>query len=284
VCYLFSFGVEVCCFIFVWCLVMSVHPARYDPYRDDKQVICDQGFGVGGKMRSTRIRKSPDVSDIVAYPTYGAEEYKYKDTTLDYLDAPTSSHSTLLNGLTKGTESYNRIGRKITCRCLELSYYCRPRAEWTSLNATPGAEITISVRIMVVYDKQSNGAIVPELKMSSGSAYSPGSALTTMYENRVVVLYDKWHVCAGKRCMMPYPPNYVSTIWDFELVKDRVCIDLNLPTMYNENNGGNIGDITTGSLYFITAFNYRVDPLEGQPSALIENATIGYAKLSYTDN
>ena len=94
----------------------------------------------------------------------GTKEYKFVDVNIATSGASlavglsASPTIQLLNGLQLGTAAYQRIGNKIAMKSLywSLAYSC---AATDSTPTTDTALVNIPVRAMVVYDKQTNGAL-----------------------------------------------------------------------------------------------------------------------------
>lgn len=123
-----------------------------------------------------------------------------KEVELKYVDQPVSMATTttvghfVTNIVDAGTSSTARIGNAIKGSSLQLSY---------SVNTNPGATTPQRFRILVFWDRQSNGASPGLFGASSSNALltSDGTPDPTMapYNNntrkRYTILYDRVHVC-----------------------------------------------------------------------------------------
>ncbi len=130
----------------------------------------------------------------------------------------------LLNGTTTGDAVNNRSGQSVKANGISLRYYVvgNASANW------------IAGRIMVVYDKQANGAIFAIGDLLN--ATTPVSMRTVGNQMRFLVLYDK---------------NYVLS-WNGN---SSIIEDVNIPcqnhTEYNTGTAATVADIVTGSIYLI---------------------------------
>jgi len=136
----------------------------------------------------------------------------------------TTASFNLINGTTTGDAVNNRSGQSIKCNGISLRYYVvgNASANW------------IAGRVMVVYDKQSNGAIFAIGDLLT--ATTPVSVRTVGNQMRFLVLYDK---------------NYVLS-WngDSSVIED-VNISCMNHTEYNTGTAATVADIVTGSVYLI---------------------------------
>lgn len=188
-----------------------------------------------------------------ANPSRGGE-LKFVDVDADQNAAFTTgafSAGALLNGINTGTTATTRIGRKVTIKSILIRWSIR-----LSSTTTEGSP----VRILVVYDRQSN-------------AQAP--AITD------ILLQDEFH-----------QPNNLSNrdrfITIFDLVTEPVSVtgeycragvlykSLNLEQMFNAIAGGTIGDISSGAIYVFVA---------AVPSAIgVANIGVGIQnRIRFTD-
>lgn len=165
-----------------------------------------------------------------ANPSKGGE-LKFIDVDADSNAAFTTgafSTGVLLNGVATGTTAITRIGRKITIKSLLIRWSIR-----LSSGTTGGSP----VRILVVYDRQSNAS---------------APAITD------VLLLDEFHM-----------PNNLSNrdrfITIFDHITDPISVQgeyarsgvlyksLNLEQMFNAGSAGTVGDISSGAIYVFVA-------------------------------
>jgi hypothetical protein len=151
-------------------------------------------------------------------------EIHYLDTVQNTVNVSSTPTFVLLNGMQLGDTSITRTGQSIKMDALDFNVYLVG-------NSTAGS---VTCRIMVVLDKQPNGAI-----FSIGSLLNAATS-TSMYtvggQLRFHVVFDQsWALSTGgpltcqfsKRCQLG---NHVE---------------------YNTGNAGDITDINSNSLYLV---------------------------------
>lgn len=161
----------------------------------------------------------------------------------------------LLNGIQEGTSFYQRVGRKVSL----MSTRVTGRVEWV-LNAT-GPSLGEYIRIMIVYDRQTNGA-APALADILQNVNNAGTATTTSESGLNMNNSERFFVIRDKRIVVgnaasPQPGSDVSIqafqgTTESSLNIDMYCKLKGLQTHYNgTSNPAVVGDITTGSLYLV---------------------------------
>lgn len=158
-------------------------------------------------------------------------ELKFIDVTANNdppIGATTFSAGTLLNGCIPGSNATNRIGRKIHMKSLVLRWGVNLR----STSVAGG-----NVRVLVVYDKQSNAAAPAITDILLTDDFYANNNLSN--RDRFLTLIDIISPC-------------VSTGGDVTCsgVEYR---KLNLESMFNTGTAGTVADITTGSVYIFVA-------------------------------
>ena len=153
-------------------------------------------------------------------------EFKSVDV-VNGADVNTTGFVTLLNGMTRGDDISQRIGREVTLRSVQLTY------QIGSKNNTGTDQY---VRVMLVYDRQANGstALISDI-LSGSNTYAPRNL-----ENR-----HRFKILFGRM---------ISLNASGEAGSRRVFKfyrRLNHPVTFNGNTGGTIADIQTGALYFV---------------------------------
>lgn len=152
----------------------------------------------------------------------------------------------------QGAAFYNRVGRKINMKSLKLN-----------LLIVPLRTITVSdfVRIMVLYDRQPNGALPASLATVLTSYNTAGTTSSTILDSLNQGSRDRFIVLADIRNALPSITVTAGVVTNVG-VSDQVDTILNiqrfiplkgLETVFNQTNGGSIGDIVTGSLLVFTA-------------------------------
>jgi len=160
----------------------------------------------------------------------------------------TNANAILLNGITTGSGSFNRVGRKISMKTLRLKGAA-------IFNMTPSAVGVVpanSLRMVVVFDKQPNSGTIPTWDTIFGITDQLGAETSTVeaplrYDNmsRFSVLKDKTFDVAT------VAGNVVST----GLIQQHVHFDEffslgNRETTYSgQSSPSTIADISTGALY-----------------------------------
>ena len=136
--------------------------------------------------------------------------------------------SELLNGITTGATATTRIGRKINLKSLYLRYTVGLTA-----SSTGGCQF----RILVVYDKQTNGntATITDILLSDD--FKAPNNLS--YRDRFVDLVDE-------------VTDPVSVQNNYQLA-GIIYRKINLEQMFNAGTAGDITDITTGSILVFCA-------------------------------
>lgn len=156
----------------------------------------------------------------------------------------------LLNGLARGNDVKQRIGRQIFMRSLIV------RGRWY---ASAASGVDQAHRVIVFYDKQSNGvAPVPADVLQNVSCFSELS-----WENRArfEILSDDLFAVNGTGEAQSH-------------VVRTYRVELNRPVYFNAGNTGTVADISTGALYLLVIGTHNT------PSF---GAGIGRYWLRYTD-
>jgi len=173
--------------------------------------------------------------------------------SIDQVDRTTTSQGSwsemyTLNGIVRGTDVNQRIGRKVRMTKLEL------RGSWsTHLLGLYGGYL----RMVILYDKQANGTEIGiNDAFSVDACFSP---FNINAQNRIEIVYDDY--------VKPICPIVSSsgdpgiggpTIQPFD-----ICIDLNHEVTFNAFNNGTYTDIETGTLLLTMAqagFSTEDDP------------------------
>lgn len=145
----------------------------------------------------------------------------------------------VLNNLISGSGSNQRIGRKITMKSVFLRLYFAISA---------ATESTISFapfRWMVIYDRQTNATLPSINSILNYSQYTAAGASSVLalqnldWKNRFKVLADETTVLDVSNESACVVQRYINLPMDCKQVE------------FNVNNGGGIGDISSGALYFI---------------------------------
>jgi len=139
----------------------------------------------------------------------------------------------LLNGIAQGTTASTRVGRKVTIKSLFI------RMAWNrGALSTGGAPL----RVLVVYDRQTN-ASAPNITdiLVTDDFLSPNNLSN---RDRFITIFD---------CIMKDVGGGDATGGYRYMANDVLYKSLNLEQMFNTGNAGNIGDISSGSIYLFVA-------------------------------
>lgn len=176
-------------------------------------------------------------------------EKKVVDLNLaSYAVENTGTVITLLNGCVAGSQNFNRIGRKINLKSLQLRGF---------LNQTDSSTGLTYVRMIIFYDKQANGAAptFANVITSQNIAGTTSSAATDMVnlDNR-----DRFEIIRDRVfCLGAIDTTATQT---YTGSPQNIAIDEyvrlgNRETVFNAGTAGTVGDIQSGSLYVVWISN-----------------------------
>lgn len=156
----------------------------------------------------------------------------------------TGTQLQLLNGCVPGSQNYNRIGRKICMKSLQLRGHIAKQNNAAAANAAKG-------RLIIVYDKQPNGTaptfanIIQSQNIAGATSSLVDDMVNLDNRDRFEIIRDMV-VAVG-----PYDHTATTSLAGGPcLVTMDTYIKLgNRETVYNAGTAGTIGDIATGSLY-----------------------------------
>jgi len=186
-------------------------------------------------------------------PRHSTAEVKSVDTVSGdaagiALPLNTSFTRTAMNLLQEGSGFYNRIGRRIEMQSLHLTGLIHQTGTVTTQDDYG--------RILVVYDRQTNGAMPPFSTIMSDYDQA-GSSATTVFSGLNPDQRERFVILADIRLALPATTSAglsgavdgVNTTFNINrFIKLR-----NLNTHYqNSSQPSVIGDISTGGLYIVT--------------------------------
>lgn len=185
--------------------------------------------------RESRVARSAVYSSYRHYPVRDTGEYKSIDQTVGNATLDTTGSVTLLNGCARGTDINEREGREIDLRSVQLRMNISARSE---------AIVDQTVRVLLVYDRQTNGA-------------APG--LTDIIRGGTVCGMRNLENRKRFKILMDYTvrlnANYTGGASLHTAANNGVFKDyyqrFNLPTTFNSGNAGTVADMATGSLYMV---------------------------------
>lgn len=177
-------------------------------------------------------------------------EKKHIDTAPAIYQANTTAVVTLLNGCVRGTDSGERVGRKVTMTSVFVRGYCQLEESVSGNNGPLFAPCQLA-RLMIVYDRQPTGA-TPAITEFLNSSLSYAQL---NYDNR-----DRFSIIADYQAVLgPFAvaTTGVAIFSSFDNCGKEVNIyrSLRLPTIFNATNGGTVADINSGALWMVTIGN-----------------------------
>lgn len=231
-----------------------------------------------GQGRQNKIKKIRALvntrSKIPALLRSRKAEMKTIDVDETTINSTISTTATfvLLNGTIEGASYQNRIGRKIAMESVRLTGQIVPSGN--------GAGVSEYMRIMIIYDRQTNGAFpaitdVLETILDNGTTTNTSySGLNMNNAERFFVLMDqRVHIANNNVSTVINTSMNVQGIVDSSSFAniDRFKKLKNLETHYKAAGIPNatVGDIATGGLYLVTFGN-------------VASATSGYKLVAST--
>lgn len=203
-------------------------------------------------------------------------EVKTIDTPAVTQTLSSTSSFALLNPIQEGSSFYNRIGRKICLRSIRLTGQIVAR---TGV-ATSGTYDYI--RIMIVYDRQANGAF-PSIADILLTYDNTGATTTTVLSHLNMNNAERFKIVRDIRIAISNDAVAAANIQDEQIIdyKGKYNIDEYAKLKGYEShykassNPAVIGDVSTGGLYLVT--------FGGNPAASAGYALNWTARCRYTD-
>lgn len=185
-------------------------------------------------------------------------ELKYFDQAQSMLDLkPTAADfgSSFVGSCDRGTDPDQRVGRKIAVKSIQVRVTCTP--------GYTAALIASDVRVIIFYDKQSNGAdpVATDVLVADGI----NSMRNLSNENRFVILHDQIHRFEN------HDGTHVSN--DMIVIYRKFTKPL---IVEYKSNLGDIRDVATGNIN-IMAY------ADCDTSATVNTHLVGYSRIRYTD-
>lgn len=197
----------------------------------------------GKVTKKARIAKAPPANrgfygpqTRLRHQMQGIEEKKVIDTAAVNHNCDTTGLVSLINGVAQGSDFNNRIGRKVTIKSVQL------RGHFTSQD---GEVADCYCRLLIVYDRQPNGALpsVTDVLTASTSV----SFMNLNNRERFVILAEHSIALADKSSLV------AGDQWRGSPTTASVDIyrKVDLPVIF-DGTGATIGDIQTGSLFVLS--------------------------------
>jgi len=158
---------------------------------------------------------------------------KFVDNQLT-TNAPSAGIMNLLNGVAAGTDFTQRVGRKFTMKSIWLKYFLNP----LTTTATPAGDL---VRVMVIYDTQTNGTI-PAVTDVLATA-NVLSSINLNNRDRFKIIHDKWHSMNPSNYAVGVPTAGAPVVKFQKFFKV-----LNLETIFS-GTAATVGSIATGAMF-----------------------------------
>lgn len=225
---------------------MSVRGKRMEGRRQGVKEITWVERPLVGKVR----RASLVAAARAPARAYADGEFKSVDVT-GTPATDTASGVLLLNGIARGDEIFERDGREVLMRSIQLT--CQS-------NVTTGTGVDQTHRVLLVYDRQTNAAALTAAQVLT--AVTVFSARNLENRRRFKILMDKRVTLNASG-----EPNS-NIIWTFYR-------RLRHPITFNSGDAGTVADITTGSLYLVVVGNAAAGATAGTTSV--------YSRVRYTE-
>jgi len=145
-------------------------------------------------------------------------------------------------------QNYQRVGRKITLKSLQIRGLLLPSDDTTADQ---------QIRMLIVFDKQSNGAaptwgdVIKSQNISGTTSSTHMDMVNLDNRDRFEIIRDRtWSITKRDTTATQAFSGSPTTICVNEFIKlgDR-------QTVYNAGTAGTVGDIQSGSLYFFMISN-----------------------------
>lgn len=211
--------------------------------------------GTAARRSSAVARSSAHRQSMLYRPTIGPRVSRSEVKSLDLPGAAytlnTTALVTPLNLIRAGTSFFNRIGRKVTLKSLHIKGQLRP---------VRTSAVVDYVRIMVVYDAQTNGAL-PAIADIIQDTDQAGTNTSNTYSAANLNNRDRFKILMDERIPLPTITITAGVMTNPGLLDPvQPSVDIqryiklkNLPTMFKvDSSPAVIGDIATGGLYLVT--------------------------------
>ena len=216
---------------------------KSSPSSSDK-TLAKRRMARTSSLQAARMSLVPSyVGNLSVGSGLGLTERKVIDiNTTQYAIESTGTQLQLLNGCVPGSQNFNRIGRKIFMRSLQI------RGAINLTDTTAGTNVVC--RMVIVYDKQSNGsaptwANIMTSQNISGTTSSDVFAMVNLdNRDRFVIIRDQLYIPGA----IDNTATQTYAMGPGTIVLNEY-IPLKLETLYSGGSAGTIGDITSGSLY-----------------------------------
>lgn len=159
----------------------------------------------------------------------------------------------VINPVTIGSSAWNRIGRKLSMKSIHLTGCFNPITG-------NGTDIVTNARMMLVYDKQTNGSLPSYDDMFrdqyNGSTDNNSSGANNFLAGINLNNRDRFEIIFDKRWILPPinlgEPGIVTCTADLAAFSFFTSLKNREVHFKSDTSTGVIGDIATGGLYIVT--------------------------------
>jgi len=256
-------------------------PAVYAPFKQPRRNT--QGTRVVVPLRS-QAQVFPLSAPVRYQQRHQGGEVKSLDTVSPAANATasavwpinTTAQISILNAVTIGSSMWNRVGRKVSMK----SVYVQGFITASGNNATVSDQFA---RIMIVYDKQPNGALPSISDVLQDQTNGAGDQhQTTPFSGLNLNNRDRFEVIADERLYLPGYTATTGVAGNVTATADKEHVEIFRKLKGREihfkadSSPGVIGDISTGSLVMIT---YGNQASGSEAWALFANVRVRYTDL-----
>ena len=222
-------------------IVVSHHPRRRGPYKRTSYE---------GRHRFGAIKKRKVMPRVIRRGSSSRVEFKAVDTSVN-IACDTTGAVALLNGIARGDDINERVGRRVVLRSIEMRVQ-------SVVTATTGVDQ--NHRVLIVYDRQTNATALTVADVLTAVDINSPRNLTN--RSRFKIIYDSLHhLNASGESGAHKVLDWYKPLW--------------LPVTFNSGDAGTVADIQTGSLYLVVVGNRSAGADAG--------AVGGRFRVRYTD-
>lgn len=210
--------------------------------RDTSTRAARYQAGVAARRAASRkisqVLADPMLQNVVMRGAPAAGELKYKDV-MALTTAVAVGNPILLNGIARGDEAFERTGRQITMKSVQIRMLVRsPTAVISS-----AFQSLCAVRFILFVDRQANATTptMAQLLTDTGVGQACASNYNPEYKRRFYVLADQ--------VVTSVPAFMTSASLGPSCASRQITRFINTRVEYNNGDAGTIADINTNSLY-----------------------------------
>lgn len=208
---------------------------------------------VGKRGVKRRSSKSPKSKRRLVFKSPAVQkgvnvEKKWVDTTTGNKNFSLTGAFSLINGLQRGTDVYQRVGRRIKI----VSINIRGLFFVLQDGAVPSIDY---LRMMLVYDREPNGSlpnlneILQDTSEANATSTNSISHMNLVNSDRFAIIKDWSIAIPAKAASGTSAPS--QSLLDNGFAAINWNKKVNLDVKYNSGTVGDVTDITTGSLFLV---------------------------------